>query len=85
MRDKFNVLHEDKGQIFLEADIIDFDGHCQVSPKDPKQQVCSFTKFTKSLQYLKREIRAEFIFVQINIKVFNKLVLLHLIIAGRHP
>ena len=33
------ILHDDKYQRFLEADTFIFDGHSQVSPDYPKQQV----------------------------------------------
>ena len=41
-------------------------------------------KFAKSFQYLKKELREEVDFVQINIKVFKKLVLTYLMGAARH-
>ena len=36
---KFNFLHEDKNQSFLEADTIVLDGHNYACPKFQKQQV----------------------------------------------
>ena len=57
VRHKFNFLHEDKNQSFLEADTIVFGGHNQACPKYPKQQV-----FAIFLQYLKKEGRSEFDF-----------------------
>ena len=39
VRHKFNFLHEDKNQSFLEADTIVFGGHDKACPKYPKQQV----------------------------------------------
>ena len=39
VRHKFNFLHEDKNQSFLEADTIVFDGHNYACPKFQKQQV----------------------------------------------
>ena len=54
IRDKFNFLHEDKHQSFLETDIIVFGGHSQTCPKYPKQQF-----FATCLQYLKKERRHE--------------------------
>ena len=39
VRHKFNFLHEDKNQSFLEADTIIFGSHNQACPKYPKQQV----------------------------------------------
>ena len=47
VRHKFNFLHEDKNESFLEADTIVYDGHDQACPKYPKQQslqyFCSFS------------------------------------------
>ena len=39
IRHKFNFLHEDKNQIFLEADTTVFGDHDKVCPNYPKQQV----------------------------------------------
>ena len=39
IRHKFSFLHEDKNQIFLEADTMVFSGHNQACPKYPKQHV----------------------------------------------
>ena len=39
VRHKFNFLHEDKNQSFLEADTMVFSGHNQACPKYPKQHV----------------------------------------------
>ena len=36
VRHKFNFLHEDKNQRFLEVDTIVFGGHNQACPKYPK-------------------------------------------------
>ena len=52
--DKFNFLHEDKHQSFLEADSIVFGDHSQACPKYTKKQV-----FAISSQYLKKEGRHE--------------------------
>ena len=41
VRHKFNFLHEDKNQGFLEADTIVSGGHDKACPKYPKQQVLS--------------------------------------------
>ena len=38
VRHKFNFLHEDKNQNFLEADTIVFGGHAKACPKYPKQE-----------------------------------------------
>ena len=38
-RHKFNFLHEDQNQNFLEADTIVFGGHDEACPKYPKQQL----------------------------------------------
>ena len=39
VRHKFNFLHKDKNQGFLQADTIVFGGHNQACPKYPKRQV----------------------------------------------
>ena len=44
VRHKFNFLHEDKNQSFLEADTIVFGGHNQTCPKYPKQVFALFLK-----------------------------------------
>ena len=41
VRHKFNFLHEDKNQSFLEADIIVFGSHNQACRKYQKQRVCN--------------------------------------------
>ena len=46
MRDKFNFLHEDKHENFLEADTIVIGSHSQACAKYPKQQACNI--FAKS-------------------------------------
>ena len=51
VRHKFNFLHEDKTQSFLEADTIVFGGHNQACPKYPKQQVFAIF-FAASLEPL---------------------------------
>ena len=52
VRDKYDLLHEDKHKSSLQAENIVFTGHCQVCPKYPKQQVCVI-----SPQNLKKEGR----------------------------
>ena len=65
VRHKFNFLHEDKNQSFLETDAIVFGSHNQACPKYPKQQV-----FAIYLQNLKKEGRHEVDFLHADRQTF---------------
>ena len=65
VRHKFNFLHEDKNQSFLEAGTIAFGGHKQAYPKYPKQQDVAIF-----LQYLNKEGRHEDNFLHIDKQTF---------------
>ena len=71
-------LHADKNQSFLQVNIIDFDGLYQTCPKYP-------SKISISFQYLKKEVRNETDFyMQVDIKVFHKLILPFMTGVARH-
>ena len=64
------ILHDDKYQRFLEADTFIFDGHSQVSPDYPKQQVFNIICYISE----KKKIMKLFFCMLIN-KPFYKLML----------
>ena len=67
---KLIFLHAGEHQMFLQVETILFAGFHQSCPK-------YIHKFALSLQYLKKEVRNEvyFFYMQVNIKVFHKLIL----------
>ena len=60
MRDKYDFLHEDKHQNFLQGSSLVFTGHSQTCPKYPNR------KFVISLQDLKKEGRDKVHFLHVD-------------------
>ena len=77
VRHKFNFLHEDKNQSFLEAGTIVFDYHNQACPKYPKQQV-----FAIFLQYLKKEGKHEVDFLHADKQAFLQVDTINIVEYG---
>ena len=75
MRDKYDFLHEDKHQSFLQSDSIVFNGHSQGTQN---------SKFVLSLHYLKKERRNDIDFLHVDkTKLSYKLIPLILVDMAR--